>query len=82
MTIQIIVDIKSEVMPGFRFSGGSRSRIMRGTEVEKEQSVKERYRNQLKKYYSKVIDKIKDADLIFIIGPGQVAAMFKDIFRF
>ena len=68
--------IPSNLEPRTHFSGthiSSRTRSGgRYTQsLDSELRYNDRYNNQLSKYYEKVIDQIKNADSIFIMGPGE-----------
>ena len=68
---QRIEELKSDIKSRYHFSGGFRSRKISFTEVAKEKKADEKYKNKLNLYYMKIINKIKDADHIFVIGPGE-----------
>jgi hypothetical protein len=74
--------IPSNLEPRTHFSGthissGIRSGGRYTQSVDSELRYNDRYNNQLSKYYEKVIDQIKNADSIFIMGPGEAKLEFE-----
>jgi len=63
--------IPSEVEPRTHFSGGMRIGGTYNQGIDSELRYNDRYQTQLKKYYTRVIDLLKTADSIFIMGPGE-----------
>jgi len=53
------------------FSGGIRIGGTYNQGIDSELRYNDRYQTQLKKYYTRVIDLLKTADSIFIMGPGE-----------
>ena len=57
--------------------GGSRSKTRWGPqEVVQDSRYLEREKQQLKKYFEQLIEKISHADAILLFGPGQTALKF------
>ena len=55
-----------------RLSGGSRSKTLYGPQdIRSEKGMEERRKHHLNRYYDKVIDRIRDADKVLILGPGE-----------
>ena len=68
----IMERIASEAGKRTRLAGGSRSRTPYGPqEVADEPSRDARYQQRLRRYYDKVVHMIKDAEEIYICGPGK-----------
>ena len=63
--------IPSHIEPPAHYSGGTQlgGRLNQKGDVELHHN--DRFRLQLSKYYEQVISVLKDADSIFIMGPGQ-----------
>lgn len=68
--------IESNADSHYRISGGSRSKIASG-EISSEHRVEEKHKHQLHHYYQEIISEIKDAQNIFILGPGEAKLEFK-----
>lgn len=67
-----ISKIESQVESHIKTLGGSRGATPYGPqEVATERKLTERRKQHLHKYYQKVIDEIKDAQRIYIFGPGN-----------
>lgn len=73
---QQIHQIKSNAASHYRISGGSRSKIASG-EISSEHRVEEKRKHQLHHYYQEIISEIKDAQNIFIWGPGEAKLELK-----
>lgn len=67
-TVQVIL---SHVEPPAHFSGGTQLGGKLNQKGDVELHHNDRFRLQLNKYYQQVISALKDADSIFIMGPGQ-----------
>ncbi|HEY5728989.1 MAG TPA: hypothetical protein VIS72_03000 [Anaerolineales bacterium] len=63
--------IPSNLEPRTHSSGGIRIGGKHNQSVDSELRHNDRYNNQLSRYYSQVIATIKNADSIFIMGPGE-----------
>ncbi len=64
-----ITEIASNVDKNVRYSGGAR-------EVKGEYQRSERFSDRLSKYYDEVISRIRDAESILILGPGEAKGEF------
>lgn len=77
-----ITYVNSDVPSHVRQSGGSRSSTAHGPQdISPERRLEERYRNQLHKYYKRIIHQIDDADQLFILGPGEARVELKKMMR-
>ncbi len=64
--------IESQVESHIKTLGGSRSATPYGPqEIATERKLTERRKQHLHKYYLKIIDELKDAQKIYIFGPGN-----------
>lgn len=73
-----IICLESGVGGHFRLSGGSRSSTPYGPqEVSSERKMDERHRHHLRRYYRRIIHTIRDADRVFIFGPGEARTELK-----
>ena len=69
---QTVATVDSRVERGGRLSGGSRSKTPWGPqEKSSEQKKLERQKLQLQRYYDRILDKIRDTQSVFIMGPGE-----------
>ncbi len=67
-----ITQINSDVEKHVRSSGGSQSRSTNGAQSSSAEDVIEhRFANHLEVYYKKVIETLKDAEHILVMGPGE-----------
>lgn len=72
-----LLKILSNAEKRVRASGGSRSATPYGPQdVFAEDQVYRRFMLQLAAYYNQVIDKIKDAEEVLIMGPGEAKKEF------
>jgi hypothetical protein len=75
---QSIERIDSGVEGHYRLSGGWRTRTPYGPQaIVSDRKPDERRRHQLHAYYRQLITKVRDADWIYVFGPGEAAAEFK-----
>jgi hypothetical protein len=64
--------ILSEVGPHVRLSGGARSKTTWGPQDVVSDGPRDRkYRNELTRYYDRVVRELGDAESILILGPGE-----------
>jgi stalled ribosome rescue protein Dom34 len=63
--------IPSNLEPRTHFSGGTHIGGRYNQNLDSELKHEDRYKNQLGKYYEHVIATIRNADSIFIMGPGE-----------
>ena len=69
---ETIETVESGAEGHFRLSGGWRPRSPYGPRsVVSEQKPDERRRHQLHAYYQKLIGMLRDADSIYVLGPGE-----------
>ena len=71
--------IESNVEPRVRLSGGSRTRRTPygPQEIAVDGKQEKRIKQQLRQYFNRIIHAIKDASMIFIMGPGEAKVEFK-----
>jgi hypothetical protein len=75
---QMIERIESGAESHYRLSGGSRSRTPYGPQsVVSDRKPDERRRHQLHAYYQRLIEKLRDADSIYVLGPGEAHVEFE-----
>lgn len=69
--------IPSHIEPPAHFSGGTQlgGKLTQKGDVELRHN--DRFRLQLNKYYRQVMSALKDADSIFVMGPGQAKIEFE-----
>lgn len=69
--------IASHIEPPAHHSGGTQLGGKLNQKADTELHHNDRFRMQLNKYYQQVISAIKDADSIFIMGPGEAKIEFE-----
>ncbi len=64
----------------YHFRGGSRSRgVPYGPqETVSEKTIQARKKQQLNQFFEQVIDKVKDADKLYVFGPADTKTLFAD----
>ena len=74
-----MTEISSDVERKVRLAGGSRTRNSPWgpQEVAVDSKVEARQKQQLKKFYHRIIEGITDADKILIMGPGEAKLELK-----
>jgi microcompartment protein CcmK/EutM len=74
-----VTQISSDVERKVRLAGGSRTRNTPWgpQEVAVDSKIEARQKQQLKKFYYQIIEFIKDADKILILGPGEAKLELK-----
>ena len=74
-----VTEISSDTERKVRLAGGSRTRNRPWgpQEVAVDSKIEARQRQQLRKYYHQIIELIKDADKIMIMGPGEAKLELK-----
>ena len=74
-----VTQISSNVERKVRLSGGSRTRNTPWgpQEIAVDGKIEARQKQQLKKFYQQIIEFIKDADKIMIMGPGEAKLELK-----
>lgn len=66
-----VEEILSHIEPPAHYSGGTQLGGKLNQKADVELHHNDRFRLQLKKYYQQVLSALKNADSIFIMGPGQ-----------
>jgi len=69
--------IASHIEPPAHYSGGTQLGGKLNQKADMELHHNDRFRLQLNKYYQQVISALKDADSIFIMGPGEAKIEFQ-----
>ena len=73
-----LVTIESRLEKHIRPAGGSRSRPPCGVQdVMKEDSRERRFQLHLKQYYEKVLERVREADALLLMGPGPAKFEFR-----
>ena len=74
-----VTQISSDVERKVRLAGGSRTRSTPWgpQEVAVDSKIQARQKQQLKKFYQRIIEVITDADKILIMGPGEAKLELK-----
>ena len=73
--------IPSNIVPPAHYSGGTQLGGKLNQKGDVELRHNDRFRLQLNKYYQQVITALKDADSIFIMGPGEAKIEFGKVIR-
>lgn len=69
---QIIREIKSNIEPHVRFSSGSGAKGPNKSKESTAEDMRDRkFGNDLGRYYEGIVSFIRDADAIWIMGPGE-----------
>ena len=69
--------IQSHIEPPAHFSGGTQLGGKHNQKTDTELRHNDRFKLQLGKYYQQVITALRDADLIFVMGPGEAKIEFE-----
>ena len=69
--------VLSNIEPPAHFSGGTQLGGKLTQKGDSELRHNDRYKLQLARYYQQVIQKLKDVDSIFIMGPGEAKIEFQ-----
>ena len=70
--VEVIREIRSNVEKHVRFSSGTRSKVPSKPQMSTAEDMRDRqFGDDLGRYYEGIISLIKDADSIWIIGPGE-----------
>jgi len=77
-----VTEMNSEVERKVRLSGGARTRNVPWgpQEVSVDSKIEARHKQQLKNFYQQIIEVVKDADKILIMGPGEAKLELKKEF--
>jgi hypothetical protein len=73
--------IPSNIEPPAHYSGGTQLGGKLNQKGDVELRHNDRFRLQLNKYYQQVIAALKDADSIFIMGPGEAKIEFGKVIK-
>jgi stalled ribosome rescue protein Dom34 len=73
--------ISSHIEPPAHYSGGTQLGGKLNQKGDMELHHNDRFRLQLNKYYQQVMSALKEADSIFIIGPGEAKIEFEKTLR-
>jgi len=73
--------IPSHLEPPAHYSGGTRLGGKLNSKADQEPRHNDRFRLQLNKYYQQVINAIKDAKSIFLMGPGEAKVEFQKVIK-
>lgn len=73
--------IPSHVEPSDHYSGGTQLGGKLNQKGDVELRHNDRYRLQLKKFYQQVMSALRDADSIFIMGPGEAKIEFEKVMK-
>jgi hypothetical protein len=74
--------VRSHAEGHLRLSGGARARSPYGPQdIASERKMQERRMHQLQRFYRDVAGAIRDADRIFILGPGEAKLEFEKQLR-
>jgi stalled ribosome rescue protein Dom34 len=71
--------ISSRIEPPAHYSGGTQLGGKLNQKADTELRHNDRFKLQLNKYYQQVISALKDADSIFIMGPGEAKIEFEKV---
>jgi stalled ribosome rescue protein Dom34 len=69
--------IPSHIEPPAHYSGGTQLGGKLNQKADSELGHNDRFRLQLNKYYQQVISALRDANSIFIMGPGEAKIEFE-----
>ena len=73
-----ISTLESKAGKRIRLSGGSRTKNPYGTqEFAPENRRNRKYKQNLKRFYSRISNQIKQSETIYIMGPGEAKIEFK-----
>jgi len=73
----IVEVIPSHLEPPAHYSGGTQLGGKMNHKADTEFRKSDRFRLQLKKYYQQVVSALRDANSIFIMGPGEAKIEFE-----
>ena len=73
--------IASDVEPRTHFSGGTRIGGTYNQGLDSELRHDDRYKHQLSKFYTRVIETLKTADSILVMGPGEAKLEFEKVLK-
>jgi hypothetical protein len=73
--------IPSNIEPPAHYSGGTQLGGKLNQKGDTELRHNDRFRLQLNKYYQQVLSILRDADSIFIMGPGEAKIEFEKVIK-
>lgn len=73
--------IASHIEPPAHYSGGTQLGGKLNQKGDVELHHNDRFRQQLNKYYQQVMSVLKNADLVFIMGPGQAKVELEKVMK-
>ncbi len=79
---EIIKEITSDVDKHVRFSSGTTSKASNNPQGSTSEDVRDRqFGNQLNAYYEGIVAMIRDADSIWIFGPGEAKGELENLLK-
>jgi hypothetical protein len=79
---EIIKEITSDVDKHVRFSSGTTSKASNNPQGSTSEDVRDRqFGNQLNAYYEGIVAVIRDADSIWIFGPGEAKGELENLLK-
>lgn len=80
--VEVIRNIKSNMEKHVRFSSGTHSKAHNNTQGSTAEDVRDRqFDNNLENYYKGIISLIRDADSIWIFGPGEAKVELESLLK-
>jgi hypothetical protein len=80
--VEVIRNIKSNMEKHVRFSSGTHSKAHNNTQGSTAEDVRDRqFDNNLDNYYRGIISLIRDADSIWIFGPGEAKVELESLLK-
>jgi hypothetical protein len=80
--VEVIRNIKSNMEKHVRFSSGTHSKAHNNTQGSTAEDVRDRqFDNSLDNYYKGIISLIRDADSIWIFGPGEAKVELESLLK-
>jgi hypothetical protein len=80
--VELVKEIKSDVDKHVRFSSGTTSKASNNPQGSTSEDVRDRqFGNQLKEYYEGIVAMIRDADSIWIFGPGEAKGELENLLK-
>jgi hypothetical protein len=73
--------IPSHIEPPAHYSGGTQLGGKLNQKGDVELHHNDRFRQQLNRYYQQVMSVLRNADLVFIMGPGQAKVEFEKVMK-
>jgi hypothetical protein len=80
--VEVIRNIKSNMEKHVRFSSGTHSKAHNNTQGSTAEDVRDRqFDNSLDNYYKGIVSLIRDADSIWIFGPGEAKVELESLLK-